>query len=74
MRAAELIDADLETGALLLEKIEPGTKLSDPPEVPPASDMAELLTGLQRTPDVADGNVHHPRGSIELQYGWSYIQ
>jgi len=27
--AVDLLDADLETGALLLEKIEPGTKLSD---------------------------------------------
>ncbi len=44
--AADLIDADLEAGALLLEKVEPGTKVSDQPELPPASEMAELLTGL----------------------------
>lgn len=45
--AVDLLDADLAAGALLLEKIEPGTKLSDEPELPPVSDVAELLTGLR---------------------------
>lgn len=45
--AVDLLDADLETGALLLENIEPGTKVSDQPEPPLVSEVAELLTGLR---------------------------
>jgi streptomycin 6-kinase len=46
----DLIDAKLDAGALLLEKIEPGTEVSDQQELPEASEMAELLTGLRCTP------------------------
>jgi len=45
--AVDLLDADLGTGALLLENIEPGTKVSDQPDLPLVSDVAELLTGLR---------------------------
>jgi streptomycin 6-kinase len=45
----DLLDADLETGALLLEKIEPGTKASDQPEFPSPSEVAALLAGLRET-------------------------
>ena len=45
--AVDIVDADLETGALLLENIEPGTKASDQPELPAASDVAALLAGLR---------------------------
>jgi streptomycin 6-kinase len=45
--AVDLLDADLEAGALLLENIEPGAKVSDEPEVPPVNEVAELLTGLR---------------------------
>ncbi len=47
--AVDLLDADLEAGALLLEKIEPGTKVSDEPRIPPVHELAELLTGLRET-------------------------
>lgn len=47
--AVDLLDADLEAGALLLENIEPGTKASDQPELPPASEFAALLAGLRET-------------------------
>jgi streptomycin 6-kinase len=53
--AVGLLDADLEAGALLLELIEPGTKVSDEPEVPPVSEVAELLTGLRETATYDDG-------------------
>jgi len=46
----DLIDAKLDAGALLLEKIEPGTRVVDQPELPEASEMAELLTGLRCAP------------------------
>jgi streptomycin 6-kinase len=47
--AVDLVEADLEAGALLLENIEPGTKVSDEPQVPPVHEVAELLTGLRET-------------------------
>ena len=47
--AVDLLDADLEAGALLLERIEPGTKVSDEPRIPPIHEAAELLTGLRET-------------------------
>ena len=47
--AVDLLDADLDAGALLLENIEPGTKVSDEPQVPPVHEVAELLTGLRET-------------------------
>jgi streptomycin 6-kinase len=47
--AVDLLEADLDSGALLLERIEPGTKVSDEPRVPPAGEVAELLTGLRET-------------------------
>jgi streptomycin 6-kinase len=34
---------------LLLEHIEPGTKVSDEPQIPPVNEVAELLTGLRET-------------------------
>ena len=40
--AVDLLDADLETGALLLENVEPGTKVSDQPDLPPVGEAAEL--------------------------------
>jgi streptomycin 6-kinase len=47
--AVDLLEADLEAGALLLEHIEPGTKVSDEPHIPPVNEVAELLTGLRET-------------------------
>jgi len=47
--AVDLLDADLEAGALLLEHVEPGTKVSDEPQVPPVHEIAELLTSLRKT-------------------------
>ena len=55
----DLIDAKLDAGALLLEKIEPGTEVSDQPELPEASEMAELLIGLRCTPPTMSGNCPH---------------
>lgn len=53
----DLLDADLAEGALLLAKIEPGTKVSDEPDLPPVSEVAELLTGLR-------GAVSHEGGRL----------
>jgi streptomycin 6-kinase len=45
--AVALLDADPDGGALLLERIRPGTKLWDAHVMPPVQEMAELLTGLR---------------------------
>jgi streptomycin 6-kinase len=55
--SVDLLDADLEAGALLLENIEPGIKVSDEPEVPPVNEVAELLTGLRETAQYDDGQL-----------------
>jgi streptomycin 6-kinase len=44
---ADLLDAHAETGALLLEKLEPGIKLSDQAGLPSLADLAELLISLR---------------------------
>src|SRR6202034_4061209 len=43
--AVALLDADPGGGALLLERVRPGTKLWDAGALPPAREMAELLIG-----------------------------
>jgi hypothetical protein len=56
--AVALLDADPGGGALLLERVRPGTKLWDAGARPPAREMAELLIGLRAGPgDLA----HQPR-------------
>lgn len=47
--AADLLAADLKVGALLLERIEPGTKLSEFAALPPISAFAALLGGLRES-------------------------
>jgi streptomycin 6-kinase len=66
--AVDLLDADLETGALLLEHIEPGTKVSDEPEVPPVNEVAELLTGLRETAEYDDGQLPALAQGMELMF------
>jgi streptomycin 6-kinase len=53
----DLLDADLEAGALLLELIEPGTKVSDVPEAPSVNEVAELLTGLREAAEYDHGRL-----------------
>jgi streptomycin 6-kinase len=45
----DLLDTDPETGALLLEKVEPGSKLSDQPGLPSFEQIATLLVSLRVT-------------------------
>jgi streptomycin 6-kinase len=52
-----LLDADPETGALLLERIEPGTKVSEQPELPPFGKFAEVITGLREADSSACGTL-----------------
>ena len=53
--AVALLDADPGGGALLLERVRPGTKLWDAGARPPAREMAELLIGLR----AATGDLAH---------------
>lgn len=55
--AVDLLEADPEAGALLLEHIEPGTKVSDEPRIAPVNEVAELLTGLRETADYDAGQL-----------------
>jgi streptomycin 6-kinase len=48
-QVVDLLDADLETGALLLEKVEPGARLSDRPGLPSFEEIARLLASLRVT-------------------------
>ncbi len=55
--AVDLLEADPEAGALLLERIEPGAKVSDEPRIPPVNEVAELLTELRETADYDAGQL-----------------
>ena len=55
--AVTLLDADLDVGALLLERLRPGTKLRDAVEAPATREMAELLTGLRVDADGLNGQL-----------------
>jgi streptomycin 6-kinase len=48
-QVVDLLDADPETGALLLEKVEPGSRLSDQPGLPSFEQIARLLASLRVT-------------------------
>jgi streptomycin 6-kinase len=64
----DLLDADLEAGALLLELIEPGTKVSDEPEVPPVNEIAELLTGLRGAAEYDHGQLPTLAQGVESMF------
>lgn len=52
----QLHDADLDRGALLLERVYPGTRLQDEPDRWPLSDVAPMLTDLWRPAWIAAGS------------------
>jgi streptomycin 6-kinase len=66
--AVDLLEADLEAGALLLEHIEPGTKVSDEPQIPPANEVAELLTGLRETAKYDAGQLPTMAQGVESMF------
>ncbi len=45
----DLLEADTEAGALLLEKVEPGARLADQPTLPSIEEIAGLLASLRVT-------------------------
>ena len=50
----QLHDADLGRGALLLERVNPGTRLHDEPDRWPLADVAPMLTDLRRPAGTGD--------------------
>ena len=62
-QVVDLLETDIAAGALLLEAVQPGTKVSDWPALPPLADVAGLLTALRQVhgpdtsslPTAADG-------------------
>lgn len=67
-QVVDLLDADPQTGALLLEKVEPGTKLSDQPELPPLSEIAELLTSLRAADRESTGQLPALAQRVDFLY------
>jgi streptomycin 6-kinase len=66
--AVDLLDADLEAGALLLENIEPGTKVCEEPQLPPVSEVAGLLAGLRETATYDGGQLSTLAQGIESMF------
>ena len=65
----DLLESDPEAGALLLERVAPGTEAAARPGLPPLEDFAELLAGLR---DVDERDVATLRSSaegVEFIYG-----
>lgn len=67
--AVTLLDADPERGALLLERLRPGTKLWDEEGLPPTRQMADLLTGLRAGPANLAGQLPDLSERIEFIFG-----
>jgi streptomycin 6-kinase len=60
-QAVDLLDVDPAAGALLLEVVQPGTKVSDWRELPPLADVARLLAALRQVPGLSAGPPASPR-------------
>ena len=53
---------------MLLEHIEPGTKVSDEPRIPPVNEVAELLTGLRETTKYDAGQLPTMAQGVESMF------
>jgi streptomycin 6-kinase len=69
LHVPDLLDADLCEGALLLEKVEPGAKLSDQAELPPFTEIADLLLSLRAAPQDAIGQLPTLGERLDFLYG-----
>jgi streptomycin 6-kinase len=67
--AADLLAADPGAGALLLERVRPGTKVSESPELPSLAAFAELLAGLREAPWEDITRLRSNEEGIEFIYG-----
>ncbi len=67
--AVDLLESEPEAGALLLDRVTPGTKAAAGPGLPPLEDFAELLAGLR---DARGQDITALRSSaegVEFTYG-----
>lgn len=68
-QAVDLLDADLDAGALLLEELIPGTKLADRPGPLPLAAVAALLTTLREAPASSAGPLPTLTDRIDFIFG-----
>jgi streptomycin 6-kinase len=67
--AADLLSADLDSGALVLERVRPGTKVSESAVLPSLAAFAELLAGLRDKPREDITSLRSSEEGIEFIYG-----
>ena len=67
-QVVDLLEADIEGGALLLEAVQPGTKVSDWPALPLLADVAGLLTALRQVPEPDISSLPAAADGLEIMY------
>ena len=65
----DLLDADTEAGALLLEKVEPGARLADQPGLPSFTEIAGLLASLRVAGAELRGGLPAQAERVEFLFG-----
>ncbi len=65
----DLLEADTEAGALLLEKVEPGTRLADRPDLPSFTEIAGLLASLRVVDAELDGRLPAQAERVDFLFG-----
>jgi streptomycin 6-kinase len=67
--AVDLLESEPEAGALLLDRVTPGTKAAALPGLPPFEDFAELLTGLREADGQDVTTLRSSAEGVEFIYG-----
>ena len=67
--AVDLLESDPEAGALLLDRVTPGTKAAAWPGLPPFEDFAELLAGLRDADGQEVATLRSSAEGVEFIYG-----
>jgi streptomycin 6-kinase len=67
--AVDLLESDLDAGALLLDRVTPGTKVAAWPALPPFGDFAELLAGLRDSDGQDAAALQSSAEGVEFIYG-----
>ena len=67
--AVDLLESEPEVGALLLDRVTPGTKAAAWPGLPPLEDFAELLAGLRDAGGQDVATLRSSAEGVEFIYG-----
>ncbi len=67
--AVDLLESDPDAGALLLDRVTPGTKAAARPGLPPFEDFAELLAGLRDADGQDVATLRSSAEGVEFIYG-----